>query len=96
MNTELIIISEYVSHTHIETSFIETLYDNGLIHIYKVENERFLHCDELAAVERYARLHYDLAINMEGIDVIHNLLERIDGLNEEIRLLRNRIPFSGE
>lgn len=96
MNTELIIISEYVNHTQIEPAFIETLSDNGLIHIYKVENQHCLHYDELPVLERYARLYYDLSINMEGIDVIHNLMERIDQLNEEVRVLRNQVRFWDE
>lgn len=91
MNTELIIITDYVSQTRIERSFIYSLEENGLIHVYREENEQFLHCDELPLVEKYARMYYDLSINIEGIDAIRHLMERIDELNEEIRNLRNSL-----
>lgn len=93
MKTELIIINDYINQTQIELSFISLLEENGLIHIYEIENERFLHHDELPQLEKYARLYYDLSINIEGIDVIHHLMERIDILRNEIQGLRNQIRF---
>jgi hypothetical protein len=44
-------------------------------------------------VERYARLYYDLSINMEGIDAIHHLLDRIYVMQDEMRSLRNQLRF---
>ena len=46
---------------------------------------------QLPDVERYSRMYYDLSINMEGIDVIHHLLERMDEMQREIRDLRTRL-----
>ena len=87
----LIIIEEYIQHSHIEPQFIALLEENDLIHPKEIENRRCLHPDELDNLECYARLHYDLSINIEGIDVIHNLLDRINALQEEMRDLRNRL-----
>ena len=41
-------------------------------------------------------MYYDLDINMEGIDVIHHLLQRMDGMQREIDRLRGRLRFFGE
>ena len=90
MDKELIIITDYVNQTQIELSFISSLQEYGLIRILEIENEQFLHSDELPQLEKYARMYYDLSINMEGIDAIHHMIERIEKLNEEIRVLRNR------
>ncbi len=93
MNTDLIIIKEYTQHSNIEPQFISLLKENGLIEIYEIENEQFIHHDDLGNVEKYARMYYDLSINIEGIDAIHHLLERINGLQEEMKYLRNRLHF---
>ncbi|MDL2256889.1 chaperone modulator CbpM [Bacteroidales bacterium OttesenSCG-928-I14] len=93
MNSELIIIREYIQLTEIEPQFISLLEENGLIHIFEIDNEQYLHHDELVWVERYARMYYDLSINMEGIDVIHNLLEKICSMQEEMKQLKNQLSF---
>jgi len=36
-------------------------------------------------------LHYDLDINMEGMESINHMLEQIDSLQQEIVRLRNRL-----
>jgi DNA-binding transcriptional MerR regulator len=90
---ELIIIEEYIRHSHIEPQFIALLEENDLIHPKKVKNKRYLHPDELNDLECYARLHYDLSINIEGIDAIRYLLERINALQEEMHDLRNRLQL---
>ncbi|MCL1934285.1 MAG: chaperone modulator CbpM [Candidatus Azobacteroides sp.] len=90
---EFIIIEEYIRHSHIEPQFIALLEENDLIHPKAIENKRYLHPDELSDLERYARLYYDLSINIEGIDAIHHLLERIRALQEEMQDLRNRLQL---
>ncbi|MDR0427333.1 MAG: chaperone modulator CbpM [Dysgonamonadaceae bacterium] len=94
MEPDYIIIKKYIEHCNIEPDFIHLLEENGLIHIYEFENERFLHSDELADMERFARLYYDLSINIEGIDVIQNLLNQINGLQEELKNLRSQLRLS--
>lgn len=91
MDKEWIIITEYVERTSIERSFISSLDEYGLIRIHEMENELFLDSDELPQLEKYARMYYDLSINMEGIDAIHHLVERINQLNKEIRTLKDRL-----
>jgi len=90
---DLIIIEEYIQHSDIEPQFIALLEENDLIHPKKIKNKRCLLPDELNDLECYARLHYDLSINIEGIDVIRNLLDRINALQDEMRDLRNRLQL---
>lgn len=93
MEAELIIVSEYIKYSNIEDSFINLLEENELIHIYEVDDRRFLHHHELPEIEKYARMYYDLSINMEGIDVIHHLLERIREMQDEMKDLRGKLRF---
>jgi hypothetical protein len=38
-------------------------------------------------------LHYDLDINIEGIEAISHLLDRVDNLQRELITLKNRLGF---
>ncbi|MDU1890187.1 MAG: chaperone modulator CbpM [Dysgonomonas sp.] len=91
MTSELIIIREYCIQNQIEPDFIVQLEDEGLIQIHEVENERYIHISQLRSLEQYTRWYYDLAINVAGIDVIQNLLDRITEMEEEMHRLRERL-----
>ena len=91
MQTELIIVSEYCHKCHIEPSFIELLEEGGLINVHTEGSEHYLLVSELPDVERYSRMYYDLSINMEGIDAIHHLLERMEEMKREMDSLRKQL-----
>ena len=91
MQTELIIVSEYCHKCHIEPSFIDLLEEGGLIEVRTEGGEHYLLASQLPDVERYSRMNYDLSINMEGIDAIHHLLERMELMRREISTLRNQL-----
>lgn len=91
MQTELIIVNDYCHKCHIDPSFITLLGDEGLIEIQTEAGERYLLVSELPELEKYCRLYYDLSINVEGIDTIRLLLERIQSMNDEINLLKAKL-----
>ena len=62
-----------------------------MINLDEIEGERYLPSSQLPDVERYTRMYYDLSINIEGIEAIHHLLDRVRGLQDEVRTLRNRL-----
>jgi len=90
---DLIILKEYCNHSNIKSSFINMLEDNGLITLEHEENEEYLSFSELDNVERFARLYYDLRINVEGLEVIDHLLEQIKKLQKEIKTMENDLQF---
>ena len=91
MNT--ISVEEFYSHYNVPASFIDALCELDLITIVAVENKKHLHIDQINTIERLMRLHYDLEINFEGLDVINNLINRIDHLQNEIISLNNQLEF---
>lgn len=93
MTTELIIIKELYKSTRIEPSFVALLSDEGLIEIQILEGEEYIHEAQLADLERFARWYYDLSINIEGIDVIRNLLSRMNKMESELNSLRRLIDY---
>ena len=96
MQNELIIVSDYCNKCHIDPSFIGMLEEGGLIELRVEDGEPCLLFSQLPDVERYSRMYYDLSINMEGIDAIHHLLERMDEMRREIRDLRTRLRMYGD
>ncbi len=96
MQTELIIVSEYCRKCDIETSFVELLAEEGLIDIQSVDGEPHLLLSQLPNLERYVRWHYDLSINIAGIDAIRHLLVRMEGMQQEIRLLKKHLAALSE
>jgi hypothetical protein len=91
METGLITITEYCVNYEIESSFIDSLEDCGIISLTIIDSEKYVHPDQLTELDTYIHLHYDLHINMEGIDAIRNLLQRINDMQQEILQLKERI-----
>lgn len=47
--------------------------------------------DYYKVLEKYIHLHYDLDINLEGLDAVAHLLNQIQVLQVEVRQLRNEL-----
>jgi hypothetical protein len=86
--TTLIALDAFCTHEGIELTFVQALQERGLIELTVVESRHFLTPAVLPRVERLARMHYDLDINIEGIEAISHLLERMEQLQEELRRAR--------
>ncbi len=87
-NENSILIEECCKHYRIETSFVRTLNEQGLIELSYTNESYFIHNDQLSLLEKYMHLHYELDINMEGIEAISHLLEKIERLQLELRTLK--------
>jgi sensor c-di-GMP phosphodiesterase-like protein len=90
MNEELILLTDFIRSTEAEIEFIDLLEEEGLIQLIEREQTKYIQIEQLADLETFTRLHYDLYINIEGIDVIRNLLLRMREMETELKLLRNR------
>ncbi|MBD0331957.1 MAG: chaperone modulator CbpM [Chitinophagaceae bacterium] len=93
MDTNLIPTDECCTHYNIEISFIHSLHDAGLIEMSTDNDQSFVHEDQLSNLERFIRLHYDLNINMEGLEVISHMLQRIETLQQELISVQSQLTF---
>lgn len=93
METEMIALNDFCSSHQIDVSFIQSLEDHGLVQTVIVDQSLCVHANELGKLERIVRLHQELDINPEGLDVIDYLLKRIEAMQDEISDLRNRLDF---
>ena len=84
----LISIKEFCACHNVEHSYIIELQNFGLV---EIENNEFIPDTSLPKVEKIIRFHREMNINFEGIEVILNLLERVERQNDEVRQLKNRL-----
>jgi len=89
----LIAVDEFCFNNNVETSFINLLEQNGMIEISIIEETKFIEADQLRELERMVRFYYELNINLEGIETITHLLQRIDTLQQELITLKNKLSF---
>lgn len=89
----LISIQQFCLYYNVPVSFIKSLQDYDLIEVTFTENEIYVEKSQLNAIEKMIRLHFDLNINIEGIDAISNVLKQVDTLQSEIQTLRNKLEF---
>lgn len=93
MEEQLISTKKLCSHYNIEIEFIDALDKMELIHIKIVKQQQFIHLDQLGDLEKIIRIHYELNVNLEGIDVVFNLLEKERQMREELNALKNRLKL---
>ena len=92
-NEHLIAVSEFCTAHQIEITFIESLAQHGLITVETVNEQLSIQDTQLPSLEKMVRLHYDLEINLEGIETIFHLLERVEALQHEMHELKKRMEL---
>ncbi len=80
----------------VEVTFFKELDSIGLLEIETLENDEVIPEEKLADVEKMIRLHRELNVNIEGIDIIFNLLQKEIELKNEVQELKNRLRFYEE
>ena len=88
---ELVPAQEFCIHHNIDLSFIYSLNEAGLIKTIKVEESVFVPENEISQLEKLVRLYYELDINLEGLETITYLLQRMNEMQQKILLLSNRL-----
>ena len=93
MSENRILYSECIRIYQVEESFIDSLCDLGLLRLSDAENDRFLEYNELEELEQFVRWHNEMDINVEGIEALYHMLDRVKSLQTELEQLRNELRF---
>ncbi len=93
---QLVAIDLYCRHEELDITFVQALTDRGLIQIVVEQQRRYIAPEQLLRLERLARMHYDLDINLEGLEAVSHLLERVEGMQHDMRALRERLRLYEE
>ena len=85
--------SECLRIYEVEETFIASLQEVGLIRVVDQDDDRFIAYDDLSDLEQFIRWYYEMDINVEGIDALRHMLQRVRSLQSEIAQLRHELQF---
>ncbi len=94
--SERISREELVKIYNVEITFFDELVNYGLLSVETEDDVRYLVYEDLQVFERFANWHYDLEINLPGLEVIHHMLQKMDDLNQKNRDLMNKLSAISE
>ena len=93
MSGKKITYTECLQIYQVEETFLDQLQSSGLIEIVIEEDDRYIEYDYLQEIEQFVRWHYELEINMEGIEALHHMLQQVQQLQEDVKKLRGELNF---
>lgn len=84
-------ITHLCVHYQADTDFFNALQEYELVEIIQVEQVPCIPMEQIKDVETLVHLHYDLNINLEGLDVISHLLTKMQELHQELNQVKSRL-----
>ena len=93
MSRKKITYTECLQIYQVEETFLDHLQSSGLIEIVIEEDDKYIEYDYLQEIEQFVRWHYELEINMEGIEALHHMLQQVQQLQEDVEKLRGELNF---
>ena len=92
-NKDLISIETVCTQYSVPETFVHSLREYRLIETHTDGDMEYIQVTHLHSVEKMIRLHYELNINMEGLDVLNNLLHHVTELKKENQRLKDRVKL---
>lgn len=93
LHEDMIPAEIFCIHHNIEMAFIYSLKNSGLIEIIVIEEKTFVPLSQLPELEKMVRLYHEMDINLEGIETITYLLQRMNEMQQKIMDLSNRLNW---
>lgn len=78
----------FCQYHDIAPDFVYALQENGLVKLEVQQEHHYITNEQVEVLEKYIRMHYDLGINIEGLEVISRLLAEMEEMQQELRMLR--------
>ncbi len=88
---ELVLAMDCCNTYNLEYAFISWLNEHELIEVHVIEEEEYIPYHQLSNLEQFIRLHEELGINLEGIEAISHLLQRVQTMQQELNQLNNKL-----
>ncbi|MCM5662697.1 chaperone modulator CbpM [Galbibacter mesophilus] len=84
-------IQEFCKNYEVDEVFVTHCREAELVQIHSDAEEDYISEENLPTLEKMVRLYHDLGINLEGLEVIHHLLNRIETMEKELQTMKNRL-----
>ena len=93
MNTikRQITVEEFADFHQVTTELIKQFADFGLVRIQQVERQYCIDPEQMERCERAIRIHKDLGVNMEGVEIILDMRDKYSEMQKELLRLRHQI-----
>ncbi|ESU19048.1 hypothetical protein FCR2A7T_24620 [Flavobacterium cauense R2A-7] len=78
----------FCQYHEITPDFVYALQESGLVKLEQQEEHHYITNEQVEVLEKFIRMHYDLGINIEGLEVISRLLTEMEEMQQELRMLR--------
>ncbi len=88
---EFIEIQAFCIRSQAEPSFLEALCEAGLLVVENRADKKYFPASQVPELEKMIRFHYEMDINLEGIEVIQHLLQQMQQMQREKLLLQQRL-----
>jgi hypothetical protein len=86
-------IAQIIEYYPIEISSLYHLNESGIIKIFTIEENEYIHHDDLPELERIIRIQQELNISFETMDIVINLIEKIKELQLENDTLKSKLKL---
>ncbi len=93
VNEELIAIHEFCASRNVDISFVQSLSESGILETITIEETAFISDEQLPDLDKLVRFHYDMDINLEGIETIYHLLRQMKTMQKELSELKGRLSL---
>jgi hypothetical protein len=84
-------LAQIIEYYPIEISSLYHLHYSGIIKIVTIDETEYIHHEELPELERILRIQQELNISFDTMDVVLNLIEKINELQIENDILKNKL-----
>lgn len=84
-------IEKFCTHHGVQVTLVREFADFGLVHLQEQEKKAVVPEEEIEKLERMIRLHSELGINKEGLEIILNMRDQLLNLNSELETIRYRL-----
>lgn len=84
---------DYLKMHPVEAGFLESLEEAGLLFLETEDNVKYIFHDDLPRVQRLSHWHYELDVNVAGLEVIEDLLQKMQFLRTENQRLLQELSF---
>ncbi|MCK0131147.1 chaperone modulator CbpM [Flavobacteriaceae bacterium F08102] len=91
MDQRYISITELCKYYELEITFFDELQNAGLLELTVIDQAPYVEEERLGDLEKMIRMHRELNVNLEGIDVVLNLLNKMDEMQQELTNLHTRL-----
>lgn len=90
-------VVDYCARGVVDNAFLMALRNEGVLRLIEIEEEYYIEEDLLTDVDMFCRWHYDLGVNIAGIDAMRHMLQKllemqndINDLYSELRVFKRR------